>query len=200
MIVYLTSSTARQSTGLRFETRTRRVVAQLNPAKRSIRLFLPLTPDMSAGLQPTPSTSTWASRFQSVFPIGAERDLPIAAGLIAKAHATLTSPRVARASRRPDYVPPEELPSSTDYVEGAARSILVNAYERNRRAREKCIRHYGRICTVCAFDFGARYGEPAAGFIQVHHVLPIAGVRTEYRLNAITDLRPVCPNCHAVIH
>jgi predicted HNH restriction endonuclease len=85
-------------------------------------------------------------------------------------------------------------------VEGAARSILVNAYERNRRAREKCIQHYGRTCAVCGFAFGARYGEPATGYIQIHHVVPIARVRKEYRLNPIADLRPVCPNCHAVIH
>lgn len=45
-----------------------------------------------------------------------------------------------------------------------------------------------------------RYGEPAAGYIQVHHIVPIAKVGKEYRLNSISDLRPVCPNCHAVIH
>lgn len=123
-----------------------------------------------------------------------------AAGLIARARATLAPLRSGRASHRPEYVPPEELPSSTEYIEGAARSILVNAYERNRRAREKCLRHHGRLCTVCGFDFEARCEEPAVGYIQVHHVVPIAGVRKEYRLNPITDLRPVCPNCHAVIH
>jgi 5-methylcytosine-specific restriction protein A len=34
----------------------------------------------------------------------------------------------------------------------------------------------------------------------VHHIVPIAKVGKQYRLNPITDLRPVCPNCHAVIH
>jgi predicted HNH restriction endonuclease len=31
-------------------------------------------------------------------------------------------------------------------------------------------------------------------------VVSIAGIRKEYRLNPIADLRPGCPNCHAVIH
>lgn len=181
--------------------RPRRVVAYLNPAKRSIRLFLPLKAGTGAGLQPTPSTSSWASRFPSVFPIAGEHDLPMAAGLIARSRAGNDPLRRERTTRRPEYAASEELPSSsTGYVEGAARSILVNAYERNRRAREKCIQHYGRTCAVCGFAFGARYGEPATGYIQIHHVVPIARVRKEYRLNPIADLRPVCPNCHAVIH
>ncbi len=179
----------------------RRVVAYLNPAKRSIRLFLPLRPGAGPGLQPTPSTSSWASRFPSVFPIGGERDLPAAARLITRSRAANAPLPTETSNRRPEYTAAEELPSSsTQYVEGAARSILVNAFERNRRAREKCIQHYGRTCAVCGFDFTARYGEPAAGYIQIHHVVPIARVRKKYRLNPITDLRPVCPNCHAVIH
>jgi hypothetical protein len=36
--------------------------------------------------------------------------------------------------------------------------------------------------------------------LQLHHVIPIAQVGTEYELHPIRDLRPVCPNCHAVIH
>jgi hypothetical protein len=34
----------------------------------------------------------------------------------------------------------------------------------------------------------------------VQHVIPIAQVGAEYHLHPIRDLRPVCPNCHAVIH
>ena len=105
-----------------------------------------------------------------------------------------------KATSRPEYFAAEELPREIDYVEGAARRILVNAYERNRRARETCLRHYGRSCAACGFNFEARYGEATAGYIQVHHITPIAQEGTEYRLNPIRDLRPVCPNCHAVIH
>jgi 5-methylcytosine-specific restriction protein A len=38
------------------------------------------------------------------------------------------------------------------------------------------------------------------GFIHVHHVLPISELGPDYNLNPIEDLRPVCPNCHAMLH
>ncbi len=178
----------------------RRAFAYLNPAKRSIRLFVPLEPGTDAHLQATPSTSSWAVRFPSVFPIAGEQDLATAARFIAKSHTAIGRSTRKKAILRPEYLAAEELPSETEYVEGAARSVLVNAYERNRRARERCLRRYGRSCAACGFDFEARYGESAAGYIQVHHIVPIARIGKEYRLNPITDLRPVCPNCHAVIH
>jgi 5-methylcytosine-specific restriction enzyme A len=53
---------------------------------------------------------------------------------------------------------------------------------------------------VCDFDFGAVYGEAAAGFIHVHHTKPLAMIGEQYEVDPIEDLRPVCPNCHAVIH
>lgn len=178
----------------------RRALAYLNPAKRSIRLFLPLKPGDDPRLQPTPSTSSWAARFPSVFPIAREADLPTAGQLIARSRAAIGPSTRKKPSRRPEYLAAEELSSKVEFVEGAARSVLVNAYERNRRAREKCLRHYGRTCSVCGFNFEARYGEAAAGYIQVHHIVPIAKIGKEYRLDPVTDLQPVCPNCHAVIH
>ncbi len=38
------------------------------------------------------------------------------------------------------------------------------------------------------------------GFIHVHHVTPLHKIRSSYFVNPQTDLIPVCPNCHAVIH
>ena len=95
---------------------------------------------------------------------------------------------------------PEEVSEAQKYVEGAARTIQVNAYERSAQARAACIRHYGALCFVCGLDFQSRYGAVAAGLIHVHHLVPIAEVKHEYVLDPIADLRPVCPNCHAVIH
>ena len=103
-------------------------------------------------------------------------------------------------SERPPYIAPDEPTPGIDYTEGAVRSVTVNAFERNRRARERCLVHFGRNCAVCGFSFESRYGDVVAGYIQVHHVVPLATVRKSYRLDPIRDLRPVCPNCHAVIH
>lgn len=70
----------------------------------------------------------------------------------------------------------------------------MNAYERNRRGREACLRHYGRSCAACGFNFETNYGETMDGYFHVHHVIPIAQVRAEYLLHPINDLRPVCAN------
>jgi len=89
----------------------------------------------------------------------------------------------------------------TDTVpEGAKRSVLVNVYERNPEGRQKCIKHYGYKCAVCGFDFAERYGERGKDFIHVHHLVPLASIAQAYALDPVADLRPVCPNCHAMLH
>jgi len=95
---------------------------------------------------------------------------------------------------------PEELPYKTTYVEGASKSITVNAYERNGKARDACLSHFGHKCAVCHFDFENTYGEIGKAYIHVHHKVPLSEIRAEYILDPIEDLIPVCPNCHAMIH
>jgi predicted HNH restriction endonuclease len=34
----------------------------------------------------------------------------------------------------------------------------------------------------------------------VHHLRPISEIAEEYEVDPVKDLRPVCPNCHAMIH
>ena len=101
-----------------------------------------------------------------------------------------------------DYALPEEVDNSEAIVfrEGSIRQVTVNAYERNSEARRKCISHYGARCSVCGFDFEARYGEVGKGFIHIHHERPLASIAEEYEVNPVEDLKPVCPNCHAIIH
>jgi predicted HNH restriction endonuclease len=53
---------------------------------------------------------------------------------------------------------------------------------------------------VCGFDFAAVYGPLAVGFIHVHHLIPLSQAGGEYKVDPVADMRPVCPNCHAVIH
>jgi len=91
-------------------------------------------------------------------------------------------------------------PEFGTYVEGAVESVIVNAYERDQVARQACIFHYGTRCQVCRFDFGERYGEVGKGFIHVHHLIPLSEIRAQYRVDPVDDLRPVCPNCHAMLH
>jgi predicted HNH restriction endonuclease len=84
--------------------------------------------------------------------------------------------------------------------EGKLLQINVNVYERNLVAKKKCIAHYGTQCVVCGFDFEKSFGKAAKGFIHVHHLVPLSEISAKYEVDPIKDLRPVCPNCHAVIH
>lgn len=84
--------------------------------------------------------------------------------------------------------------------EGARRTVQVNVYERDPSARRSCLARWGTRCVVCAFDFQERYGELGEGFIHVHHLKPLGEVREGYQLDPVADLRPVCPNCHAMLH
>lgn len=100
-----------------------------------------------------------------------------------------------------EFQSPDEVDeSSTPLREGAARKISVNAYERNAEARRKCINKWGHNCAVCRFRFDLHYGPLGKGYIHVHHLRPLSSVDGEYQIDPVTDLRPVCPNCHAMLH
>ena len=95
---------------------------------------------------------------------------------------------------------PDEI-NDTLFIEGYVSQVTINAIERNPEARKKCIEHYGTICNVCGFDFSVKYGtELGSGFIHVHHLRDISLIGKEYQIDAIKDLRPLCPNCHAMVH
>ncbi len=95
---------------------------------------------------------------------------------------------------------PDEVPTSEPSIEGARRMVWVNAYERDRKNRELCIAAHGTRCSVCEMSFGSVYGEVAEGFIHVHHLHPLSEVKEVHLVDPVKDLRPVCPNCHAVLH
>lgn len=95
---------------------------------------------------------------------------------------------------------PEEVRLEETFIEGAAKTVAVNAYERSAPARRACLAHWGYKCIVCEFDFEERYGELGRGYIHVHHILALSEIRDQYEVNPVKDLVPVCPNCHAMIH
>ncbi|MBN1257161.1 MAG: HNH endonuclease [Planctomycetes bacterium] len=95
---------------------------------------------------------------------------------------------------------PNEISESLEYAEGARKKIYVNAYERDRKARDECIRHYGWACSICGLKMESVYGEIGKEFIHVHHIRPLSSTSGKRTINPIKDLRPVCPNCHAMLH
>lgn len=96
------------------------------------------------------------------------------------------------------------LNQSTDeirlYTEGKCRTVSIKSYDRNVLAREACIKYYGYGCVVCTFDFEKTYGALGKNYIEVHHLKPIADIGAEYLIDPIKDLRPVCANCHRMLH
>lgn len=87
------------------------------------------------------------------------------------------------------------------YEEGRRiEKVLKSEIERNPDVRKACLREKGMTCVVCGFDSEDEYG--VKGIIHVHHLRPLfelaAGELTV--TDAINDVVPVCPNCHALIH
>ena len=94
---------------------------------------------------------------------------------------------------------PQEAASSL-FSEGHSVQVTVNRYERSAKARLACIAHHGHECAVCGILLREVYGDVADGFIHVHHLDPISLNSGATIVDPIEDLRPVCPNCHSIIH
>jgi len=94
---------------------------------------------------------------------------------------------------------PDEIEDNNLY-EGTKKQIIVNAYERNTKARKECLEYYGYQCKICNFNFEKAYGEIGKDFIHVHHIVDISTIGENYKIKPIKDLIPVCPNCHAMLH
>ena len=102
---------------------------------------------------------------------------------------------------------PEEINENEEGIyEGAKKNITVNAYERNKEAREKCIEYHKKInngiikCEICGFEFSDVYGEKFKEKIHIHHIKELSEIGQEYIVDPINDLLPVCPNCHMILH
>jgi hypothetical protein len=115
----------------------------------------------------------------------------------ADAERLLSAARQAKATKR---LSPEEVDQADAYPEGATTQIQVNAYERSPSARRACLRHWGTACAACRTEMGRVYGQRGEGFIHVHHVVPLSSIGKAYRVDPVKDLRPLCPNCHAIVH
>lgn len=90
--------------------------------------------------------------------------------------------------------------ATDELFEGTLTRSTATRHERNPKARALCIKHHGSSCKVCAFDFGQVFGALGEGFIEVHHLDPIAEATGRRVVDPIRDLIPVCSNCHRMLH
>jgi hypothetical protein len=92
----------------------------------------------------------------------------------------------------------EENASSTEWK----RYRLHKQIERNTNLATRAKHIHGTKCQCCGFDFKLTYGDLGDGYIEVHHLKPLAslveGESVQY--DARTDFRVLCANCHRMIH
>ena len=93
-----------------------------------------------------------------------------------------------------------ESDTAAGHVEGRELKRMVKIHERHSLNRAACLDIHGYRCRVCKFDFAVTYGELGKEFIHVHHLHPVATMQADTVVNPKTDLIPVCPNCHAMLH
>ena len=110
----------------------------------------------------------------------------------------LLSERLGHPIPDPSYLAPVQL--GRDYTEGGPAAMWMDRFERNPAAREACISAHGSRCAVCEMSFGDVYGITMKGLIHVHHVTPVSQTTGKHKVDPVSDMLPVCPNCHAVIH
>jgi 5-methylcytosine-specific restriction protein A len=101
----------------------------------------------------------------------------------------------------------QDTQSGEDFEEAEEGRLLTRRHlsrERNRKLVEKkrkqAMRKHGRLaCEACGFDFASRYGVRGQGFMECHHLKPIATLG-EGEKTRLADLALLCSNCHRIIH
>ena len=84
--------------------------------------------------------------------------------------------------------------------EGNRQLVLHLQRERNQTlVRKKKKLAASLNCEVCGFSFNHTYGEHAAEYCEVHHLVPLSEVQ-QSTITKMKDLAILCANCHRVVH
>lgn len=91
-----------------------------------------------------------------------------------------------------------------EFAEGQRSFRETWFFKRNPGLRREAIRRHGLTCAACQFDFGATYGKAGDGYIEMHHLNPLAervdAAKGRPIMTTIDDVVPLCANCHRVVH
>ncbi len=88
----------------------------------------------------------------------------------------------------------------TTAIEGRKRLVMHLERERSQGVvRQKKKMAANLDCEICRFSFKRTYGNAAAEYCEVHHLVPLSDIEqtTETRPE---DLAILCANCHRVVH
>jgi 5-methylcytosine-specific restriction protein A len=73
--------------------------------------------------------------------------------------------------------------------------------ERNSRLANAAKKVHGTTCQACGFSFADAYGDLGVGYIEAHHLIPVAELAERPReVSSVTDFAVVCANCHRMLH
>lgn len=94
----------------------------------------------------------------------------------------------------------EEVEQEAPEFEGAISKKLITIRERSRRNRLLALQVHGYECKTCGLKPLETFGDAIGGILEVHHIEPISALGEPRPYNPDTDLIPLCPNCHRMIH
>lgn len=98
----------------------------------------------------------------------------------------------------------DEVADQDSAREGQVLYKLHKVRERDKKIvkakKQRVLKEKGKLeCEVCEFDFEARYGEVGRGYIECHHIVPLAEFESS-KETKLDDLALVCANCHRMLH
>jgi len=107
--------------------------------------------------------------------------------------------------RKKIYLIEDDEVTDTDSVEEGHILYKLHKYrERNRKIvaqkKKEAMSQHGKLaCEACELSFDEFYGEIGRGFIECHHLTPMAKLKVHTR-TTLDSLSLVCSNCHRMLH
>lgn len=97
------------------------------------------------------------------------------------------------------YVAGEQARIPEARTEGGEKVYISLRRERDPALRADALALHGLDCMVCGFNFEKIYGQLGKGFIEVHHIVPLADAGKSLT-DPEKDLVVLCANCHRMVH
>jgi hypothetical protein len=86
------------------------------------------------------------------------------------------------------------------YVEGERQRRETLFFTRNPKLVRAAKSHHGVMCQACGFDFAAIYGSWSDGYIECHHLEPLAERDGVAGNTSVSEVAVLCSNCHRMVH
>ncbi|WP_167540361.1 HNH endonuclease [Rhizobium mesoamericanum] len=91
-----------------------------------------------------------------------------------------------------------------EFAEGERARREGAFFKRNPTLRAAAIEAHGLRCVACSVSFQETYGPLGEGYIEIHHLNPLAERRdflnAEPTNTKVEDVAPLCANCHRMVH